>query len=154
MKKYAIINGPNLNRLGIRQPEIYGRETIADLEAYLNKEGDALGVELIFFQSNHEGELIEKYAQLADEKIDGVVFNHGGLTHTSVALRDALAGADLPAVEVHISNIYEREEFRHKSFTASIAKGIISGLGFYGYVCALRYLAGGSKEIKRFRDSD
>ena len=154
MKKYAIINGPNLNRLGIRQPEIYGRETYADLEAYLKKEGKALGVGLIFSHSNHEGELIEKYAQLADEKIDGVVFNHGGLTHTSVALRDALAGSDLPAVEVHISNIYEREEFRHKSFTAPIAIGIISGLGFYGYVCALRYLAGGSIEIKGFREND
>ena len=154
MKKYAIINGPNLNRLGKRQPEIYGSETIADLEAYLKKEGESLGVELIFFQSNHEGELIEKYAELADNKIDGVAFNHGGLTHTSVALRDALAGTDLPAVEVHISNIYEREEFRHLSFTAPIAKGIISGLGFYGYVCALRYLAGGLKEIKGFRDND
>jgi len=154
MKKYAIINGPNLNRLGKRQPEIYGRETIADLEAYLTKEGESLGIEVIFFQSNHEGELIEKYAELSDNKIDGVVFNHGGLTHTSVALRDALAGTDLPAVEVHISNIYEREEFRHLSFTAPIAKGIISGLGFYGYVCALRYLAGGSKEIKGFRDND
>ena len=154
MKKYAIVNGPNLNRLGKRQPEIYGSETLADLEAYLKKEGESLGVELIFFQSNHEGELIEKYAELADNKIDGVVFNHGGLTHTSVALRDALAGTDLPAVEVHISNIYEREEFRHLSFTAPIAKGIISGLGFYGYVCALRYLAGGLKEIKGFRDND
>ncbi len=154
MKKYAIINGPNLDRLGTRQPEIYGGETLTDLESYLKKEGDALGVELIFFHSNHEGELIEKYAQLADAKIDGVVFNHGGLTHTSVALRDALAGSDLPAVEVHISNIYEREEFRHLSYTAPIAKGIISGLGFYGYVCALRYLAGGAKEIKGFRESN
>ncbi len=146
MKKYAIINGPNLNRLGKRQPEIYGYETIVDLEAYLKKEGESLGVELTFFQSNHEGELIEKYAELADNRIDGVVFNHGGLTHTSVALRDALSGTDLPVVEVHISNIYNREEFRHLSLTASIAKGIISGLGFYGYVCALRYLVGESKE--------
>ena len=83
---------------------------------------------------------------MADNRIDGVVFNHGGLTHTSVALRDALSGTDLPVVEVHISNIYNREEFRHLSLTASIAKGIISGLGFYGYVCALRYLVGKSKE--------
>lgn len=139
MKKIAILNGPNLDRLGKREPEIYGHTTLADLEASLRAEF-AGKAELDFFQSNHEGALIDKIAALADAKFDGIVINGAALTHTSVALRDALAGAHLPAVEVHISNIYKREEFRHTSLTAPIALAVISGLGLEGYFAAIRFL--------------
>lgn len=139
MKKIAILNGPNLDRLGKREPEIYGHTTLADLEASLRAEF-AGKAELDFFQSNHEGALIDKIAALADAKFDGIVINGAALTHTSVALRDALAGAHIAAVEVHISNIYKREEFRHTSFTAPIALAVISGLGLEGYFAAVRFL--------------
>ncbi|MBC8039906.1 MAG: type II 3-dehydroquinate dehydratase [Opitutaceae bacterium] len=139
MKKIAILNGPNLDRLGKREPEIYGHTTLADLEASLRAEF-ASTAELDFFQSNHEGALIDKIAVLADAKFDGIVINGAALTHTSVALRDALAGAHLPTVEVHISNIYKREEFRHTSLTAPIALAVISGLGLEGYFAAIRFL--------------
>lgn len=139
MKKIAILNGPNLDRLGKREPEIYGHTTLADLEASLRAEF-AGKAELDFFQSNHEGALIDKIAAIADAKFDGIVINGAALTHTSVALRDALAGAHLPAVEVHISNIYKREEFRHTSLTAPIALAVISGLGLEGYFAAVRFL--------------
>ncbi|MEZ0218375.1 MAG: type II 3-dehydroquinate dehydratase [Rariglobus sp.] len=139
MKKIAILNGPNLDRLGKREPEIYGHTTLADLEASLRAEF-AGKAELDFFQSNHEGALIDKIAAVADAKFDGIVINGAALTHTSVALRDALAGAHLPAVEVHISNIYKREEFRHTSLTAPIALAVISGLGLEGYFAAVRFL--------------
>ena len=139
MKKIAILNGPNLDRLGKREPEIYGHTTLADLEASLRAEF-AGKAELDFFQSNHEGALIDKIAALADAKFDGIVINGAALTHTSVALRDALAGAHLPAVEVHMSNIYKREEFRHTSLTAPIALAVISGLGLEGYFAAIRFL--------------
>lgn len=139
MKKIAILNGPNLDRLGKREPEVYGRASLADLEAGLRAEfGTAAALE--FFQSNHEGGLIEKIAALADAKCDGVVLNGGAYTHTSVALRDALAGSGLRAVEVHISNIYRREEFRHTSLTGPVCIGVITGLGFEGYYAAVRYL--------------
>ena len=139
MKKIAILNGPNLDRLGQREPEVYGRATLADLEAALRKEFGGTA-ELEFFQSNHEGALIDKIASLADAKTAGLVINGGALTHTSVALRDALVGAKLPAVEVHISNIYQREEFRHKSLTAPACLAVISGLGLEGYHAAVRFL--------------
>ncbi len=139
MKKIAILNGPNLDRLGKREPEIYGSTTLADLEKQLRAEfGNAAQLE--FFQSNHEGALIDRIAALADAKADGIVLNPGAFTHTSVALRDALLGAHLPAVEVHISNIYKREEFRHKSLTAAACVAVISGLGLEGYHAALRFL--------------
>ena len=139
MKKIAILNGPNLDRLGKREPEIYGRATLADLEAALRTEFGAQA-QLEFFQSNHEGELIDKLAALADATFDGLVINGGALTHTSVALRDALLGAHLPTVEVHISNIYKREDFRHTSLTAPACVAVISGLGLEGYHAAVRYL--------------
>jgi 3-dehydroquinate dehydratase-2 len=139
MKRIAILNGPNLDRLGLREPEIYGRTTLAGLEAELRKEfGSAAALE--FFQSNHEGALIDQIAALADAKTDGIVINPGAFTHTSVALRDALLGAKLPAVEVHISNIYQREEFRHNSLTAPACLAVISGLGLEGYHAAVRFL--------------
>jgi 3-dehydroquinate dehydratase II len=139
MKTIAILNGPNLDRLGKREPEVYGHATLADLEAALRAEFGKTA-NLRFFQSNHEGALIDHIAALADAKIDGLVLNGGAFTHTSVALRDALAGAALPTVEVHISNIYKREEFRHVSLTAPIAVAVITGLGFEGYHAAVRYL--------------
>jgi len=139
MKKIAILNGPNLDRLGKREPEIYGHTTLADLEASLRAEFGATTA-LDFFQSNHEGALIDKIAALADAKFDGIVINGAALTHTSVALRDALAGAHLPTVEVHISNIYKREEFRHTSLTAPVSLAVISGLGLEGYFAAVRFL--------------
>lgn len=139
MKKIAILNGPNLDRLGKREPEIYGHATLADLERALKSEFTSTAT-LEFFQSNHEGALIDRIAACADAKLDGVVLNGAAFTHTSVALRDALAGSGLRAVEVHISNIYKREEFRHHSFTAPVCVAVISGLGFEGYHAAVRFL--------------
>ncbi len=139
MKHIAILNGPNLDRLGKREPEVYGHSTLADLEKALRSEFDQQ-VQLDFFQSNHEGELIEKIASLADAKASGLVINPGGYTHTSVALRDALSGSGLRIVEVHISNIYKREEFRHKSMTAPASIAVITGMGFEGYHAAVRFL--------------
>ena len=139
MKTIAILNGPNLDRLGKREPEIYGRATLADLEASLRAEFGATA-KLEFFQSNHEGAIIDQIAAFADAKIDGLVLNGGAFTHTSVALRDALAGAKIPTVEVHISNLYKREEFRHVSLTAPLAMAVITGLGLEGYFAAVRFL--------------
>ncbi len=140
MKKIAILNGPNLDRLGKREPEIYGSASLADLEQQLTTEFKG-SVALQFFQSNHEGALIDKIAALADAKIDGLIVNFGALTHTSIALRDALMGAHLPTVEVHISNIYKREDFRHVSLTAPACLAVITGLGLEGYHAAVRFLA-------------
>jgi 3-dehydroquinate dehydratase-2 len=139
MKKIAILNGPNLDRLGKREPEIYGKATLADLEQALRAEFGGRAT-LEFFQSNHEGALIDRIAALTDAKFDGIVINGGAFTHTSVALRDALLGAHLPTVEVHISNIYKREDFRHKSLTAPACAAVISGLGLEGYHAAVRFL--------------
>jgi len=139
MKKIAILNGPNLDRLGVREPKIYGKATLSDLEKEIRAEFGE-GTYLEFFQSNHEGALIDKIGDLAEGKFDGLVLNAGALTHTSVALRDALSGSGLRAVEVHISNVYSREEFRHKSLTAPVCAAVISGLGFQGYHAAVRFL--------------
>lgn len=140
--KVCVINGPNLNRLGKRQPEVYGSTTLADVEDLLAREAASLGIEVEFFQSNHEGELLDRVHRAADEGA-AVIINPGGFTHTSVALRDALAeiadGAGF--VEVHISNVHAREEFRHHSYLSSLASGVIAGLGIYGYVAALRFFA-------------
>lgn len=138
----TILNGPNLNRLGKRQPEVYGSTTLADVEEILRAEAETLGVQVEFFQSNHEGELIDAVHNCADAG-HAVVINPGGFTHTSVALRDALAEIHdgKGFVEVHISNVHAREEFRHHSYLSPIALGVIAGLGTYGYVAALRYLA-------------
>lgn len=144
MKTIAIINGPNLDRLGRREPDIYGRETLADLEKRLRADAAALGVQVTFFQSNHEGALIDHIAGLSDAGAAGIILNGAGLTHTSVALRDALAGAGVPAIEVHISNIHAREEFRRHSVTGAVCQGVITGLGFAGYSLALRHLAAAS----------
>lgn len=141
MKRIAIINGPNLDRLGLREPDIYGDQTLTDLENLLTEEAAALGVTLQFYQSNHEGFLIDEIGEYADSEVFGLIFNPGALTHTSLALRDAIAGSDLPTIEVHISNIYRREAIRQHSMTAPACLGVISGLGFAGYLAALRFLA-------------
>ena len=141
MKRIAILNGPNLDRLGKREPSVYGHATLADLEAGLRAEFGA-SAELEFFQSNNEGALIDRLAALADAKVDGVVFNPGAYTHTSIALRDAIAGSGLRVVEVHLSNVHAREPFRHHSYTAGVSVGIIAGLGFAGYHAAVRFLLG------------
>ncbi|MEO5310605.1 type II 3-dehydroquinate dehydratase [Corynebacterium sp. c24Ua_83] len=140
--KVCVINGPNLNRLGKRQPEVYGTTTLADVEDLLAREAASLGIEVDFFQSNHEGELLDRVHRAADEGA-AVIINPGGFTHTSVTLRDGLAeiadGAGF--VEVHISNVHAREEFRHHSYLSPLASGVIAGLGIYGYVAALRFFA-------------
>lgn len=137
-----VMNGPNLNRLGKRQPEVYGSTTLSDVEALVQSRADALGVGVSFIQSNHEGELIDAVHRAADEGW-AVIINPGGFTHTSVALRDALAEiADGQGfVEVHISNVHAREPFRSHSYLSPIAVGVIAGLGVKGYELALDYLA-------------
>ena len=134
--KLIIINGPNLNLLGIREKEIYGETSF---EEYLSTlKSKFKDVELEFFQSNHEGELIEKIQEVGFS-YEGIIINAGGFTHTSVALRDAIASVSSPAIEVHISNILNREDFRKKSFLSDVCKGIISGLGLKGYEFAVDY---------------
>ena len=140
MKRIVIINGPNLDRLGIREPDIYGDQTLTDLENLLTVEAEALGVQVQFYQSNHEGFIIDEIGEYSDSEVFGLILNPGALTHTSLALRDAIAGSDIPTVEVHISNIYRREDIRQHSLTAPACIGVISGLGFDGYVAALRHL--------------
>jgi len=141
MKKIAILHGPNLDRLGRRQPDIYGTATLRDLERLIRAEAKQLGFSVSFFQSAHEGALVDKIHALTDGGTDAFIVNFGAYSHTSIALRDALAGADRPAVEVHISNIRQREKFRRKSMTAGACVAMISGKGFPGYLEALRLLA-------------
>lgn len=138
-KKLLLLNGPNLNLLGTREPAVYGATTLADIEQAATAQAEAAGAEIACFQSNHEGALIDRIHAARQEGVDAIVINPGGLTHTSVALRDALAGVDIPFVEVHISNIYKREEFRHHSFLSAIALGTICGLGTDGYRFAIDF---------------
>lgn len=142
MKTIAVINGVNLDRLGRREPEIYGSQTLADLQKLLEEHAKKLGVELVHFQSNHEGEIVDKIYELSDSGVKFGLINPGAFTHTSVALRDCICGSGMKFVEVHISNIYTREDFRHNSLTVPVCLGQISGLGFGGYVAGLYYLAG------------
>ena len=140
MKKVLIINGPNLNLLGTREPEIYGKTTLKDIEAELKNKAEKLNVEIECFQSNHEGEIVDKICG-AKGKFDAVIINPAAYTHTSVAIRDAFAAVDIPAIEVHISNVYSREEFRHNSLIAPVVVGQIAGLGIQGYLLALEYFS-------------
>jgi 3-dehydroquinate dehydratase-2 len=137
---FLVLNGPNLNLLGTREPQIYGAETLADLHQRLEREAAELGVQVACFQSNHEGELIDRIHAARLDGTRAIIINPGGLTHTSVVLRDALAGVALPVVEVHISNVHRREAFRHHSYVSAVAEGVIAGLGLDGYSAALRYL--------------
>ena len=140
MKKIAILNGPNLDRLGKREPEIYGRATLADVEALCSNACAGLGLTLDFRQSNYEGDLVT-WIQEARDKAVGIVINAGAYTHTSVALLDALNAAEKPVMEVHLSNIFRREAFRHHSYVSPAATGVICGLGSQGYELALAAMA-------------
>ncbi len=141
MKKIGLLNGPNLDRLGKREPEIYGSDTLEQIVENATALGKGLGCEVSAFQSNHEGALIDKIHQWADAGFYGLIINPGGFTHTSVALRDAVVASGLSTVEVHLSNIHAREDFRHKSLISGIARGVVAGMGTSGYGFALRYLA-------------
>lgn len=138
-KTLLLLNGPNLNLLGTREPAVYGKTTLADIENAAVAQAQAAGASLQAFQSNHEGALIDRIHAAAREGVDAIVINPGGLTHTSVALRDALAGVAIPFIEVHISNIYKREAFRHHSYLSAIAEGTICGLGTDGYRLAIDF---------------
>ena len=133
------MNGPNLNLLGQRQPEYYGTDTLADIEDALRQRGGVRGLELLFFQSNDEGELVD-WVQMKTEKVDGWLVNAAALTHTSVALRDALAASGHPFVEVHLSNVYAREPFRHHSLLSDLAVGVIAGFKSSSYLFGLEAL--------------
>ena len=137
-----VLNGPNLSRLGMRQPEIYGTTTLADIEALCLNEAQQLGMTCRFRQSNIEGEMVDAIHQAIDDKLAGIVINAGAYTHTSVALHDALAMADqMPVIEVHLSNIHQREEFRHYSYLSSVSTGVILGLGATSYRLAIQAVA-------------
>ncbi|WEG15886.1 type II 3-dehydroquinate dehydratase [Alkalihalophilus pseudofirmus] len=142
MKQFMVINGPNLNRLGKREPAVYGHKTLEDLEVKLLEAARELGVGITCVQSNHEGRLIDAIHEAADQ-YSGIIINPGAFTHYSYAIRDAIASVDLPVIEVHISNVHTREEFRHHSVIAPVTKGQIVGLGLYGYVMALTALVKG-----------
>jgi 3-dehydroquinate dehydratase II len=144
MASVLILNGPNLNLLGTRKPEVYGKTTLADVEKLCTEAAAELGLEVDFKQSNHEGQLIdwihEAGAAVKAGQSIGAVFNPGAYTHTSVALHDAIEGASLPLIECHISNVHKREEFRHHSFVSPVASGIVVGFGVHGYVLAIQGL--------------
>ncbi len=139
VKKLLLLNGPNLNLLGTREPAVYGSTTLGDIEHAAIAQAGAAGASLDCFQSNHEGALIDRIHAARSEGIEAIVINPGGLTHTSVALRDAFAAVEIPFVEVHISNVHQREAFRHHSFLSAIALGTICGLGTDGYRYAIDF---------------
>ena len=141
--KILIINGPNLNMLGKREPEIYGSQTLEDINNEIRERAKSLGIETEFFQSNTEGEIINLIQNAKDKYTNGIILNAGAFTHYSYAIRDAVAiiSGDIPVVEVHLSNIYKREEFRHKSVLAEVCIGQVSGFGKYSYMMALEYFA-------------
>lgn len=136
-----VLNGPNLNMLGLRQPKVYGRATLADVEKLCRQRADALGLAVDFRQTNHEGELVG-WIQEARKAAAGIVINAGAYTHTSVAILDALLTAEKPVIEVHLSNVFRRESFRHHSYVSPASTGVIVGLGPLGYALALEALAG------------
>lgn len=138
MKKILVLHGPNLNRLGLREPDVYGLTTLAELDNLLHVQANEAGVCLTSFQSNNEAHLIEAIHEAGDHSVDYVIINPAAFTHTSIALRDALLSVAIPFFEVHISNIYAREPFRHHSYLSDIAQGVISGFGIKGYSMALQ----------------
>ncbi len=136
-----VIHGPNLNMLGKREPEIYGHQSLENINLELTTRAEDLGIILETFQSSHEGEIVEKLNGLVDKNINGLIINPAGFTHTSIAIRDALLLLEIPIIEIHISNIYKREPFRHKSMLSDIVTGQITGLGPKGYMLALEAIA-------------
>ncbi|MCC2597055.1 type II 3-dehydroquinate dehydratase [Pusillimonas sp. MFBS29] len=134
-----VLHGPNLNLLGTREPDIYGRQTLADINQHLSQLATEKGAVLTAFQSNHEGELVDRVQAARNDQTDFIIINAAAYTHTSVALRDALAAVAVPFVEIHLSNVHKRESFRHHSYLADTAQGVIAGLGSFGYEAALRY---------------
>jgi 3-dehydroquinate dehydratase-2 len=138
-KTIWVLHGPNLNLLGTREPGVYGSTTLAQIDAMLAADGQAAGVRVESFQSNHEGALVERIHAARDAGVAFIVINPAAFTHTSVAIRDALAGVAIPFVEVHLSNVHRREPFRHHSYFSDLAVGVIAGLGPTGYRCALQY---------------
>ncbi|HLQ91915.1 MAG TPA: type II 3-dehydroquinate dehydratase [Xanthobacteraceae bacterium] len=144
--KVYVLNGPNLNLLGSREPQTYGRSTLNDVEALCRETAKRHGFDVEFRQSNHEGVLVDWIQEAGAAKAKGVVLNAGGLTHTSVAIRDAISAIATPTIEVHISNIYSREEFRHFSYISSVAKGTLCGFGVLGYALAIEGLAAMAKQ--------
>lgn len=136
MKKILVLNGPNLNLLGLRQPEVYGSTTLAQIEDQCRAHGETLGVEVECRQSNHEGELID-WIHATRGTSTAIVLNAGAYTHTSIAIMDAIASVERPVIELHLSNIHQREEFRHTSYISKVAKGMICGLGAHGYTLAI-----------------
>jgi len=137
-QKILVINGPNLNLLGSREPQLYGSATLADIESELAAEAGGRGAQVRFFQSNHEGALVDRIQEARADGTDFIIINAGALTHTSVALRDAMTAVGIPFIEVHLSNVYRRETFRHHSYLADLAVGVIAGLGASGYRYALQ----------------
>lgn len=142
MARLLVLNGPNLNLLGTREPEVYGRDTLAEIERRLIRRAEAAGHTLDVFQSNAEHALIDRIQAAGRDEVAFIVLNPGGLTHTSIAIRDALLGVSIPFIEVHLSNIYSREEFRHRSYLSDVAQGVITGLGARGYEFALDFAIG------------
>ncbi len=150
LKKIYVINGPNLNRLGKREPDIYGVQTLADLEKLLAPLSDEFHCKFIFKQSNHEGDIIDWIHEAEDEQASGIILNPGAFTHYSYAIRDAIAAVNTPVIEVHISNVHSRESFRHTSVISAVSKGQIVGFGFYGYkMAALAFLEQLERQVKK-----
>lgn len=141
MKKIGLLNGPNLDRLGRREPEVYGSVTLKQIVEKVVSKAEAYGCEVDSFQSNHEGDLIDQIHKWSDDGFKGMILNPGGLTHTSITLRDAVVASGLNTVEVHLSNIHAREDFRHKSLISGIASAVVAGMGHHGYIFALKYLS-------------
>lgn len=140
-KKILFINGANLNLLGTREPHLYGSVSLPDIEASIKSRGEKLGIQILTFQSNHEGAIVDRIQEARLEKVDAIVLNPGGYTHTSVVIRDALLGVSIPFIECHVSNVHAREPWRHESKFHDKAVAVICGLGAYGYVAALEYWA-------------
>ncbi len=138
--KISVIHGPNLNLLGLREPLVYGNKTLKGINKQLSNKALALGCEIEFFQSNSEGEIVDYIQLLKERNFDGLILNAAAYTHTSIAIRDSLLAIDIPFIEVHISNVFKRESFRHKSYLSDIAVGVISGFGYMGYEYALDFM--------------
>ena len=146
-QRLLVLNGPNLNLLGLREPHLYGHTTLEQIETHLASVASSLGATLTAYQSNHEGELVDRIQAARTDGTDFIVMNAGAYTHTSIAIRDALAAVKVPFIEVHLSNVYKRETFRHHSYLSDLAVGVIVGLGPYGYEAAVRFAVQSSQAV-------